>query len=255
VVFFNFRPDRAREMCAALTQPDFAAFDRGSNPPLVDLVGMTEYDPKLGLGVAFPKEEPKHVLAEVVSEAGLTQLHIAETEKYAHVTFFFNGGREAPFPGEKRCLVPSPKDVSTYDQKPQMSACEVVDHLEQLVAADPVDMVILNFANPDMVGHTGNISATVSALEAVDACLGRTIDVLLKCGAKIMVTSDHGNSEAMLQADGSPDTAHSTNQVPLIVLDEGITLREGAGLSDIAPSILQFLGLPAPPEMTGRPLG
>jgi 2,3-bisphosphoglycerate-independent phosphoglycerate mutase len=254
VVFFNFRPDRAREMCAALTQADFSAFDRGAGPPLVDLVGMTEYDPRLGLGVAFPKEEPQHVLAEVISGAGLTQLHIAETEKYAHVTFFFNGGREAAFPGESRCLVPSPKDVSTYDQKPEMSAYGVVDELARIMATDPVDFVVLNFANPDMVGHTGDIGATITALEHVDACLGRVVDILTACGAKTMVTSDHGNSEAMLQADGSPDTAHSTDQVPLIVLDQHVTLREGAGLADIAPTVLCFLGIPAPAEMTGRPL-
>jgi 2,3-bisphosphoglycerate-independent phosphoglycerate mutase len=251
VVFFNFRPDRAREMCAALTQSEFVAFDRGSAAPLVDLVGMTEYDPELGLGVAFPKEEPKHVLAEVISAAGLSQLHIAETEKYAHVTFFFNGGREAPFPGEKRCLVPSPKDVSTYDQKPEMSAYGVVDNLRRIMAEDPVDFVVLNFANPDMVGHTGNIAATIAALEHVDGCLGRVVDILTACGAKIMVTSDHGNAEMMLQPDGSVDTAHSTDQVPLIVLEEQVKLREGAGLADIAPTVLCFLGLPAPAEMTG----
>jgi 2,3-bisphosphoglycerate-independent phosphoglycerate mutase len=254
VIFFNFRPDRAREMCAALTQADFVAFDRGADPPLVDLVGMTEYDPRLALGVAFPKEEPRHVLAEVISAAGLTQLHIAETEKYAHVTFFFNGGREAPFPGERRCLVPSPKEVSTYDQKPQMSAYEVVDHLERIMTEDPVDFVVLNFANPDMVGHTGNIPATVTALEHVDRCLGRALATLERCGAKTMVTSDHGNAEVMLQPDGSADTAHSTDRVPLIVLDERATLREGAGLADIAPTILCFLGLPAPVEMTGTAL-
>ncbi len=225
VVFFNFRPDRAREICAALTQADFKGFDRGEAAPLVDLVGMTEYDPRLGLEVAFPKEEPRHVLAEVISEAGLTQLHIAETEKYAHVTFFFNGGREAPFAGERRCLVPSPKDVSTYDQKPQMSAYEVVDCLEKTITEEPVDFVVLNFANPDMVGHTGDIQATVAALEHVDRCLGRAIDILSAAGAKIMVTADHGNAEAMLQPDGSVDTAHSTDRVPLIVLDEGIKLR------------------------------
>ena len=253
-IFFNFRPDRAREMCAALTQADFSAFDRGAAPPLVDLVGMTEYDPKLGLGVAFPKVEPKHVLAEVISAAGLTQLHIAETEKYAHVTFFFNGGREAPFPGEKRCLVPSPKDVSTYDQKPEMSAYGVVDQLRRIMAEDPVDFVVLNFANPDMVGHTGNIEATVAAIEHVDGCLGRVVDILRACGAKIIVTSDHGNAEAMLQADGSVDTAHSTDQVPLIVLDEQVKLRARAGLADIAPTVLCFLGVPAPTEMTGVPL-
>jgi 2,3-bisphosphoglycerate-independent phosphoglycerate mutase len=254
VIFFNFRPDRARETCAALTQADFAAFDRGAAPPLVDLVGMTEYDARLGVGVAFPKEEPRHVLAEVISEAGLTQLHIAETEKYAHVTFFFNGGREAPFPGERRCLVPSPKEVSTYDKKPEMSAYEVVDHLERIMAEDPVDFVVLNFANPDMVGHTGNIPATVAAVEHVDRCLGRALAIMGRFGAKVMVTSDHGNAEVMLHPDGSADTAHSTDRVPLIVLDELVKLREGAGLADIAPTVLCFLGLPAPPEMTGASL-
>jgi len=254
VVFFNFRPDRAREICAALTQAAFSGFDRSEALPLVDLVGMTEYDPRLGLGVAFPKEEPRHVLAEVISEAGLTQLHIAETEKYAHVTFFFNGGREAPFPGERRCLVPSPKDVSTYDQKPQMSAYEVVDCLEKTISEEPVDFVVLNFANPDMVGHTGDIRATVAALEHVDRCLGRAIEILSAVGAKIMVTADHGNAEAMLQPDGSVDTAHGTDRVPLIVLDRALRLRDGAGLADIAPTVLCFLGLPIPVEMTGTPL-
>jgi 2,3-bisphosphoglycerate-independent phosphoglycerate mutase len=254
VIFFNFRPDRAREMCAALTQPGFDAFERGAAVPLVDLVGLTEYDPRLGVGVAFPKEEPRHVLAEVISEAGLTQLHIAETEKYAHVTFFFNGGREKPFPGERRCLVASPKDVRTYDQKPQMSAYEVVECLEKTIREGPPDFVVLNFANPDMVGHTGDIPATITALEHVDRCLGRTVTILEAVGAKIMITADHGNAEVMLQPDGGTDTAHSTDRVPLVVLDEGVALREGAGLADIAPTLLCFLGLPAPLEMTGTPL-
>ncbi len=155
VIFFNFRPDRARELSAALTQADFAGFERGAPPPRVDFVGLTEYDPNLGLAVAFPKEEPRHVLAEVISEAGLTQLHIAETEKYAHVTFFFNGGREEPFPGEIRRLIPSPKDVETYDQKPAMSACGVARPSRRPCRASPVDFVVLNFANPDMVGAYG----------------------------------------------------------------------------------------------------
>ncbi len=254
VIFFNFRPDRARELCAALTQAGFTAFDRGADPPLVDLVGMTEYDPRLGLAVAFPKEEPRNVLAEVISQAGLTQLHIAETEKYAHVTFFFNGGREAPFPGEKRCLVPSPKDVTTYDQKPQMSAYEVVEALAGTLSEDPVDFVVVNFANPDMVGHSGDIPATIAALEHVDRCLGRTVEILERIGAKIMVTADHGNAEVMLQRDGSIDTAHSTGPVPLIVLDKALELHAGAGLADIAPTLLCFLGLPVPLEMTGTNL-
>lgn len=254
IVFFNFRPDRAREISAALTQPAFAAFERGGAPPAVDYVGMTEYDPKLGLAVAFPKEEPRHVLAEVLSDAGRTQLHIAETEKYAHVTFFFNGGREAPFPGEVRRLVPSPKDVETYDQKPQMSAYEVVECFEQTMAEHAFDFVILNFANPDMVGHTGNLPAAVQAIEHVDRCLGRVLRVLEGVGAKIIVTSDHGNAEEMLEADGSASTAHSMGKVPLVVLDREMSLREGAGLSDVAPTLLEFLCLQVPAQMTGRSL-
>jgi 2,3-bisphosphoglycerate-independent phosphoglycerate mutase len=174
------------------------------------------------------------VLAEVLSNAGLTQLHIAETEKYAHVTFFFNGGRETPFAGEIRRLVPSPKDVETYDQKPQMSAYDVVECFEQTMAEQSLDFVILNFANPDMVGHTGNLPATIEAVEYVDRCLGRVLAVLEEAGAGIIVTADHGNAEDMLEPDGSGNTAHSTNKVPLVVLDRGVTLRDGAGLSDFA---------------------
>jgi 2,3-bisphosphoglycerate-independent phosphoglycerate mutase len=254
VVFFNFRPDRARELSAALTQNEFASFERGGTRPQVDFAGMTEYEASLHLAVAFPKEEPRNVLAEVVSDAGLTQLHIAETEKYAHVTFFFNGGREAPFPGERRKLVPSPKDVETYDQKPQMSAYAVASALEDIMAADPVDLVVLNFANPDMVAHTGNIPATIKAIEHVDRCLGEVLEILAGVGAKVIVTADHGNAEEMLQPDGSMSTAHSTDKVPLIVLEHGISLREGAGLADVAPTLLRFLGIAKPEAMTGQPL-
>jgi 2,3-bisphosphoglycerate-independent phosphoglycerate mutase len=254
VVFFNFRPDRARELSAALTQDSFSGFDRGGPPPKVDYVGMTEYDPSLGLSVAFPKEEPLHVLAEVVSDAGLRQLHIAETEKYAHVTFFFNGGRENPFPGEVRRLVPSPKDVETYDQKPAMSAYEVVEVFEEIMADDPLDVVVLNFANPDMVGHTGNIAAAIEAVEHVDRCLARVVRVLKEARAEIIVTADHGNVEEMLEADGEFSTAHSIGKVPLLVANTQYRLREGAGLADVAPTILFFLGLDVPPEMTGRSL-
>jgi 2,3-bisphosphoglycerate-independent phosphoglycerate mutase len=254
VVFFNFRPDRARELSAALTQDEFAGFDRDGARPKIDFAGMTEYEASLGLAVAFPKEEPRNVLAEVVSDAGLTQLHIAETEKYAHVTFFFNGGREAPFPGERRRLVPSPKDVDTYDQKPQMSAYGVVASLEEIMTVDPVDFVVLNFANPDMVGHTGNIAATVEAIEHVDKCLGQALEVLARVGAKVIVTADHGNAEEMLEPDGAVNTAHSTDRVPLVVLDHDLRLREGAGLADVAPTLLCFLGLPKPEEMTGQAL-
>jgi 2,3-bisphosphoglycerate-independent phosphoglycerate mutase len=254
VIFFNFRPDRARELSAALTQPNFDAFYRGEGPPRIDFAGMTEYEADLGLKVAFPKEEPRNVLAEVISKAGLTQLHIAETEKYAHVTFFFNGGREGPFPGEERRLIPSPKDVDTYDQKPAMSAYEVADCFEAAMAAHPFEFVILNFANPDMVGHTGNLPATVEALEHVDRCLGKVLGVLKVAGAKVIVTADHGNAEVVETPEGSVDTAHSTNSVPLIVVDGCPRLREGAGLSDVAPTLLAFLHLPCPAEMTGRSL-
>ena len=252
VIFFNFRPDRARELSAALTQPVCEGFDREGLPPRIDYAGMTEYDPKLNLAVAFPKEEPEHVLAEVVSTAGLTQLHIAETEKYAHVTFFFNGGREAPFPGEIRRLVPSPKDVETYDQKPAMSAYEVVQAFAEIMAAEPVDLVVLNFANPDMVGHTGSLPATIEAVEHVDRCLGEVLRVLEEVGAKVIVTADHGNAEHMLKANGGSNTAHSNGKVPLVALKHGLKLREGAGLSDVAPTLLHFLGLEVPAEMTGR---
>jgi 2,3-bisphosphoglycerate-independent phosphoglycerate mutase len=254
VIFFNFRPDRVRELAAALTQDDFSGFDRAGAPPKVDFVGMTEYDPKLGLAVAFPKEEPQHVLAEVLSDAGRTQLHIAETEKYAHVTFFFNGGREQPFPGEQRKLVPSPKDVATYDEKPAMSAYEVADCLEQMMANEPVDFVVLNFANPDMVGHTGDIPATVEAIEHVDRCLGKVLKVLEGLGAKVIVTSDHGNAEAMVETDGDMNTAHTTAKVPLVILDDEVKVRGGAGLADVAPTILCFMGLDPPAQMTGQSL-
>ena len=254
VIFFNFRPDRARELSAALTQRQFSGFDRRSVPPTIDFVGMTEYDPTLGLAVAFPKEEPRHVLAEVVSEAGLTQLHIAETEKYAHVTFFFNGGREAPFPGERRKLVPSPKEVKTYDQKPAMSAYEVVRCFKEIMSGEPADFVVLNFANPDMVGHTGNLPATIEAIDHVDRCLGKVLEVLEGVGAKVIVTADHGNAEDMVESDGAINTAHSTGKVPLVLLEHRAKLREGAGLSDVAPTLLDFMGLEVPGEMTGRSL-
>jgi 2,3-bisphosphoglycerate-independent phosphoglycerate mutase len=254
VIFFNFRPDRARELCQALTQQEFTCFDRGGEVPVLQVAGFTEYDPSLNVGIAFPKEEPRMVLAEVVSLAGLTQLHIAETEKYAHVTFFFNGGREKPYPGEIRRLIPSPKDVATYDQKPAMSAYEVVRVFADTMNEQHIDFVVLNFANPDMVGHTGDLPATIQAVETVDACLGRALDVLGKGDARVIVTADHGNAEEMLEKDGTENTAHSVGRVPLVVLEQGLSLREGAGLADVAPTILSFLGLGVPPEMTGRPL-
>ena len=256
VVFFNFRPDRARELCAAFTQVDFTGFDRGPDPPLVDLVGMTEYDPRLGLGVAFPKEEPRHVLAEVVSEAGLTQLHIAETEKYAHVTFFFNGGREAPFPGEKRCsgAVAQGRAPRTT-RSPQMSAYEVVDNFEQIMARRPGGFRGAQLRQP---GYGGPHRATCprpsrrsSTSTAAWAGCSRS------CGGaerRPWSRPTTATPSSCSQPDGSADTAHSTNQVPLIVLDEHVRLREGAGLADVAPTVLCFLGLSAPAEMTGEAL-
>jgi 2,3-bisphosphoglycerate-independent phosphoglycerate mutase len=254
VIFFNFRPDRARELTRALTEASFDCFDRGDLPPALHVVGFTEYDPDLNIGIAFPKEEPRMVLAEVLSLAGLTQLHIAETEKYAHVTFFFNGGREDPYPGEIRRLIQSPKEVATYDQKPAMSAYEVARVFAETMAEQRIDFVVLNFANPDMVGHTGDLAATIQAVEDVDVCLGEVLEVLRRHHARVVVTSDHGNAEEMVEPDGSENTAHSTHRVPLVVLEKGLRLREGAGLADVAPTILSFLGLNSPMEMTGHPL-
>jgi 2,3-bisphosphoglycerate-independent phosphoglycerate mutase len=254
VVFFNFRPDRARELSAALTQEDCPEFDRGGKAPEIDFVGLTEYDPKLRLEAAFVEEETRNVLAEVISGAGLTQLHIAETEKYAHVTFFFNGGREEPFPGERRKLIASPKEVETYDEKPAMSAYEIARSFSKMMSEDPVDFTVLNFANPDMVGHTGNFGAAVEAIGHVDRCLGTVLEALDDVEAKVIVTADHGNAEEMIEADGSVCTAHSVGRVPLVVLDDCRRLREGAGLSDVAPTLLDFMGLDVPEEMTGRSL-
>ena len=254
VIFFNFRPDRTRELTRAFTEKGFQGFDLGPHPPKVAFIGMTEYDATFHIPVAFPDVEPAHVLAEVLSRAGLTQLHIAETEKYAHVTFFFNGGREEPFPGERRCMVPSPKDVDTYDQKPEMSAHKVADRFKEIMTESPVDFVVLNFANADMVGHTGVLSATVSALEHVDQCLGQVLGVLREHEARVFVTADHGNAEFMINEDGTANTAHTTNPVPLLYLEEGASLREGAGLSDLAPTVLCLLGLEPPREMTGQSL-
>lgn len=254
VIFFNFRPDRTRELTRAFIETEFEGFDRGGPPPHVQFIGMTEYEASFEIPIAFPDQPPEDVLAEVISRAGLTQLHIAETEKYAHVTFFFNGGRDDPFPGETRRLVPSPRDVETYDQKPAMSAHEVVAAFRSSVKEEPADFTILNFANPDMVGHTGVLSATVEALEHVDSCLSEVLEVLRYRGARVFVTADHGNAEYMVSPDGSANTAHTTNPVYLVYVGDRGPLREGAGLSDLAPTVLQLLGVGVPEAMTGRPL-
>jgi 2,3-bisphosphoglycerate-independent phosphoglycerate mutase len=255
-IFFNFRSDRAREITRALALPVFDGFERRSHPELASFVCMTDYDETFGLPVAFPGEELKNILGEVLSRAGLKQLRIAETEKYAHVTFFFNGGNEVPFPGEERCLIPSPKEVPTYDRKPEMSAFLVTEELLRRLDQDKYDVIILNFANADMVGHTGILTAAIRAIEAVDACVGRLVEKVLARGGRAIITADHGNAEVMADEHGGPHTAHTTDRVPLILVDEArkvVRLRPGI-LADIAPTILEILGLSKPPEMTGRSL-
>jgi len=253
-VFFNFRPDRARELTRAFSEKAFPEFDRGPHPPSVDFVTMTRYKKEFPLPVAFPPDHPEHVLADVLAEHGLRQLHIAETEKYAHVTFFFNGGVEKEAEGETRILVPSPRDVPTYDHKPEMSALSVTDELVRELERGVYDFVVVNYANADMVGHTGVIAAAVRAIETVDACLGRVVDAVERLGGACLVTADHGNADHMLEPDGNPNTAHSTNLVPFIATVSGVRVREGGRLCDLAPTVLSLLGIAQPVEMTGATL-
>jgi 2,3-bisphosphoglycerate-independent phosphoglycerate mutase len=253
-LFFNFRPDRARELTRAFTEREFAEFDRGAHAPAVDFVTMTQYKKEFPLPVAFPPQRPEHVLSEVLAEHGLHQLHIAETEKYAHVTFFFNGGVEKAVEGETRILVPSPRDVPTYDHKPEMSAPGVTDALVEQLETGAFDFVVVNYANADMVGHTGIIPAAVKAIETVDTCLGRVVDAVERLGGACLITADHGNSDHMLEPDGSPNTAHSTNLVPFVATVPGTRVREGGRLCDLAPTALALLGVDRPQEMTGRDL-
>ncbi len=253
-LFINFRPDRARELTRAFTERGFGSFDRGAHPPAVDFVTMTQYKKEFALPVAFPPDHPLHVLADVLAEHGLRQLHIAETEKYAHVTFFFNGGVEREVEGEERVLVPSPRDVPTYDHKPEMSAVGVTDELVARIETDAFDFIVVNYANADMVGHTGVIPAAIKAVETVDGCLGRVVAAALVRGGVCLVTADHGNSDHMLEPDGSPNTAHSTNLVPFVATVPGARVRADGRLCDIAPTILALLGVEQPAEMTGRDL-
>jgi 2,3-bisphosphoglycerate-independent phosphoglycerate mutase len=240
-VFFNFRPDRARQLSQKLGELG------------VDLTTMTRYRDDFRFPVVFPEQKVDMVMAEVLAEHGVRQLHAAETEKYAHVTYFFDGGREAEFPGETRLLVPSPRDVPSYDKKPQMSADELADEFVRDIG-DGYAFAVVNFANPDMVGHTGVIPAVVEAVETVDACLGRVVDAVENLGGVCLITADHGNAETMLEDDGvSPHTAHTTNLVPLIVTAPGATLHEGE-LSDLAPTALALLGYDRPVEMSGENL-
>jgi len=256
IIFFNFRADRAREITRTFTQPDFNAFERTSVPQLSTFVCLTEYDETFGLPVAYASESYPKILGEVVASAGLHQLRIAETEKYAHVTFFFNGGVETPFSNEDRALIPSPKDVATYDLKPAMSAPEVTDEVIRRIQQGTYDLIILNFANPDMVGHTGVLSAAISAMETVDSCAERVVGALLEAGGCALLTADHGNCEMMSDGNGTPHTAHTANRVPLILVDPDsrqANLQPGI-LADIAPTILNLMGLAAPAEMTGKNL-
>ena len=241
-IFFNFRPDRGRQLSKLL-------LDRG-----VDLTTMTRYASDLPTPVAFEEQNVPATLAEVLAEHGLTQLHVAETEKYAHVTYFFNGGREQGWPGEDRILVPSPRDVPSYDHKPEMSADEVADRVVEEIG-EGYAFCVVNFANPDMVGHTGSIPAVIKACETADRCLGRVVERVAELGGVALVTADHGNAERMLEDDGvSPHTAHTTNPVPLVVTAVGAELREGGELADLAPTVLDLLGIRQPAEMTGRSL-
>ena len=258
VVFFNFRPDRARELTRAFVDPAFDGFDRGRSPR-VSFVSMTEYDPALDVEVAFPKENPDNVLADVLAAAGLRQLHTAETEKYAHVTFFVNGGVEEPKEGEERVLVPSPK-VATYDMQPEMSAPEVADRLVGAIEAREADVYIVNFANPDMVGHTGVFDAAVKAVEATDAAVGRVVDAVRAQGGVALVTADHGNADCMFTVDAQgvrhPMTAHTLARVPFVVVADGVGVRDdGAGrLCDVAPTLLDLLGIEKPACWDGESL-
>ena len=250
IIFFNFRPDRAREITRTLVDPDFNGFERKYFP--VFYVCFTQYDAKMpNVEIAFKPTSLDDTFGEYISKNGLTQLRIAETEKYAHVTFFFNGGVEAPYEGEDRALIASPK-VATYDLKPEMSAYEVADECVKRIESGKYDVIVLNFANCDMVGHTGVFEAAVAAVEAVDTCLGKVIDAIMKQGGTAIVTADHGNAEQMLDEEGNVQTAHSTNVVPLILIGDDRKLKETGRLADIAPTMLELLELPIPKSMTGE---
>ena len=257
IIFFNFRADRARELTRTFTQEDCKGFNRGNKPKLSSYVCLTEYDATFNLPVVFPPQSLKNILSEVLSKNEIKQLRIAETEKYAHVTFFFNGGVEKPFDIEERVLIPSPKEVPTYDKKPEMSAYLVTDELVKRIKSGDYKFILVNYANGDMVGHTGNMDAAIKACEVVDACLSKVITVAQEKGWTALITSDHGNIEQMIDY-GTKDayTAHTTNLVPFVLIYDKkkvISLRDGR-LSDVAPTILELMGLEKPQEMTGRTL-
>jgi 2,3-bisphosphoglycerate-independent phosphoglycerate mutase len=261
-VFFNFRTDRPRQIVRAFTQPDFAEFDRG--PALEDLffVTMTEYEKGLPVHVAFLTEDVEMPLARIIAERGLKQLHSAETEKYAHVTFFFNGGREEPFEGEDRILIPSPREVGTYDKKPEMSAPEIARQVSEAIDTGKYDFVLVNFANADMVGHTGVMEAAIKAVETVDRCVGQIVDASVRQGGVVLITADHGNAEQMIDYDrGGPYTAHTVYfPVPFMLVPgkhkelQNVKLRRDSALADVAPTILDLMGIAKPPDMEGNSL-
>ncbi len=255
IIFFNFRPDRAREITRTFVDPEFNGFERKNGFFPLYFVCMTQYDATMpNVDVAFKPQSLVNTFGEYISKKGLTQLRIAETEKYAHVTFFFNGGVEASFDGEDRALIPSPK-VATYDLKPEMSAYEVCDEVVSRINSGKYDVIILNYANCDMVGHTGVFEAAVAAVEAVDTCVGKTVDAILSQGGAALITADHGNADQMYEPDGSPFTAHTTNPVPLIGVGlNGKELKSGGKLADLAPTMLEILNLPKPAEMDGESL-
>ncbi len=254
VIFFNFRPDRARQITRSFVDPDFSGFERKNGFFPVKFVCMAQYDATMpNVSVAYPPEQLTMTMGEYLSKSGKTQLRIAETQKYAHVTFFFNGGEEKQFEGEDRILIKSP-DVATFDLKPEMSAYEVCDAVVDAINSDKYDVIILNYANCDMVGHTGIFDAAVKAVEATDACVGRMVDAILAKGGAALITADHGNADKMMEPDGSPFTAHTTNPVPLFCVGYDCELMDGGVLADLAPTMLEIMGLPQPAEMTGKSL-
>ena len=253
VLYWNFRPDRARQLTMALAEPDFDGFDREVDG-LPALTTMTRYKAEFHQPVLFEAQDVRQGLAETVSGAGRRQLHVAETEKYAHVTFFFNGGREEPFDGERRILVPSPQHVATYDHAPEMSATGIRDAVVQALAEGTDELLVVNFANADMVGHTGVVEAAVRGIETVDACMADIRPAVAAAGGLLCVTADHGNSENMIEPDGSPNTAHTSNPVPLWIDRPGLALREGGALGDVAPTLCGLMGWDPGPAMVGTPL-
>lgn len=252
LIFCNFRPDRAIQLSEAFTRPDFSAFERGPGAPQnLFYVCLTHFSETIPAEVAYEPNHLANTMGQVVAEHGLRQLRIAETEKYPHVTYFFSGGKEDEWPGEKRILIPSPK-VATYDLKPEMSAYEVTERLVDELRAEHYDLIVLNFANPDMVGHSGKMEPTIRAVEAVDECLGQVVETVLELGGVAVIIADHGNADEMLTPQGEPITSHSTNPVPFILTRKGVQLRPEGILADVAPTLLELLGLPQPPEMTGQ---